>query len=330
MNTASFTAGLQYVSQSGTGNTAQLTSNIASAFTGVLAAGNNIGLQANLRHRLRRHFLRRVYADAFRRRQHHRPHQPKRNAQSRRPSAQQRHDLLDRRRRFRLGFEPHQNQLDRSVVERRVSARRHGRFQRRAEPIRQPLGDVEYLRHAGFGHRDHSTGSDYTISGSGAIGGSGGLTKTGSGKFTLSTNNTYSGGTTVNAGTLVVGHVNALGSGGLTINSTATTQLQAGLSGPVQLPSLVDRRRRHSPTATLDITDNNMIVHNGDLATLTAQAKAAAQRQWLDWTGTGITSSTARDDANFATAVGVIQNDDGGRRRRFTAPGPPGPIPAAP
>ena len=48
VNTASFTAGLQYLSQSGSGNTAQLTSNIASAFTGVLAAGNNIALQANL------------------------------------------------------------------------------------------------------------------------------------------------------------------------------------------------------------------------------------------------------------------------------------------
>ncbi len=99
------------------------------------------------------------------------------------------------------------------------------------------------------------------------------MLKTGAGTQTLSGNNTYSGGTTVSAGTLVVGHVNALGTGGLTINSTATTQLQAGLSGPVQLPSLTIAGGT-APTATLDITDNNMIVHNGNLATLTAQVKS--------------------------------------------------------
>ncbi len=66
-----------------------------------------------------------------------------------------------------------------------------------------------------------------------------------------------------------------------------------------------------SPTATLDITDNNLIVHNGNLATLTAQTAAAATVN-LDWTGAGLTSTTARDDANAITAVGIIQNDDGG------------------
>ena len=66
-----------------------------------------------------------------------------------------------------------------------------------------------------------------------------------------------------------------------------------------------------SPTATLDITDNNLIVHNGNLATLTAQTAAGATGN-LDWTGTGITSTTARDDTNAITAVGIIQNDDGG------------------
>ncbi len=136
------------------------------------------------------------------------------------------------------------------------------------------------------------------------------LIKIGAGTQALSSNNTYSGGTTVNDGTLVVGHVNALGTGGLAINSTATTQLQAGLSGPVQLPTL-SIAGGSSPTATLDITDNNMIVHNGDLSALTAQAKAGLSGGF-DWNGTGLTSTTARDDSNFATAVGVIQNDDGG------------------
>ena len=97
------------------------------------------------------------------------------------------------------------------------------------------------------------------------------MIKTGAGTQTLSGNNTYTGGTTVTTGTLIAGHVNALGTGGLTINNTATAKLQAGLSGPVQLPSLTIAGGV-SPTATLDITDNNLIVHNGNLATMTAQA----------------------------------------------------------
>ncbi len=142
--------------------------------------------------------------------------------------------------------------------------------------------------------------------GSGALS----LLKTGAGTQTLAGNNTYSGGTTVSAGTLVVGHVNALGTGDLTINNTALTQLQAGLSAPVQLPNL-SIAGGASPTATMDITDNNLIVHNGDLATLTAQAKSGLNISGTAWTGAGITSSTAAADANAVTAVGVLLNDDG-------------------
>ena len=127
--------------------------------------------------------------------------------------------------------------------------------------------------------------------------------------MTLSTNNTYSGGTTVNTGTLIAGHVNALGTGGLTINNTATAKLQAGLSGPVQLPSLTIAGGV-SPTATLDITDNNLIVHNGNLATMTAQAANGLNINGTLWTGTGITSSTAAADAEPLHAVGIILNDD--------------------
>ena len=62
--------------------------------------------------------------------------------------------------------------------------------------------------------------------------------KTTASTATISGNNTYTGGTTVSDGTLVVANVNALGTGGLTINSAAIAELQAGLAGPVQLPSL--------------------------------------------------------------------------------------------
>ncbi len=143
------------------------------------------------------------------------------------------------------------------------------------------------------------------------LGGSVGVLKTTAGTVTLSGNNTYTGGTTVDEGTLIVAHSHGLGNSELTVNNSALTQLKAGLTAPVVLDVLSINGGSSSPTATLDITDNNMIVHNGDLSALTAQAKAAITIN-LDWTGTGLTSTTARDDSNFATAVGVIQNDDGG------------------
>ena len=162
---------------------------------------------------------------------------------------------------------------------------------------------VKHLRLAHLRHFRPQLGANYTVSGSGAIGGTGGVTKNGSSQVTLSTNNTFSGGTTVNAGTLIAGHVNALGTGGLTINNTATAKLQAGLSGPVQLPSLTIAGGV-SPTATLDITDNNLIVHNGNLATMTAQAANGLNINGTLWTGAGITSSTAAADADAAARRG--------------------------
>ena len=130
------------------------------------------------------------------------------------------------------------------------------------------------------------------------------------GTVTLSGNNSYTGSTTVNAGTLIVGHYNALGgTGGLTINNAAVTQLQAGLTGPVQLASLTIAGGA-TPTATLDITDNNLIVHNGNPADISAQiASGFLTGGGGFWTGTGITSSLAEHD-DLLHAVGYMLNDD--------------------
>ncbi len=180
----------------------------------------------------------------------------------------------------------------------------------------QTIGTVHLVGGSITGSGTLTSGSNFDVqdgTASANLAGSVGLVKS-TGVFTntatLSGNNTYSGSTTVDDGTLIVAHKNGLGTGGLTINNTATTQLQAGLTGPVVLTSL-SIAGGGSPTATLDITDNNMVVHNGDISALTAQVAAAATVN-LDWTGTGITSTTARDDTNFITAVGIIQNDDGG------------------
>jgi fibronectin-binding autotransporter adhesin len=141
------------------------------------------------------------------------------------------------------------------------------------------------------------------------------LVKSGSGTLTLSGSNSYGGGTTVSGtGTLVVAHSSALGSGALAINNAATTRLQAGLSAPVQLPSLTIAGGS-SPIAKLDVTDNNMVVHNGNIATTLAQLRSGLNSSGTLWTGSGIQSSTAAADAaahsnSTVFAVGAIKNID--------------------
>jgi autotransporter-associated beta strand protein len=65
---------------------------------------------------------------------------------------------------------------------------------------------------------------------SGIIEGAGTLIKEGTGIQTLSGNNTYSGGTTINAGGIGVGHTNALGSGGISMDNNTTLQAVASVA----------------------------------------------------------------------------------------------------
>ena len=62
-------------------------------------------------------------------------------------------------------------------------------------------------------------------------------------------------------------------------------------------------------TGTLDLSGNDLIVHAGNLSTITGQIKSgfnpAAGGNWL---GTGITSSAAAGDLTHLTALGAIQN----------------------
>jgi autotransporter-associated beta strand protein len=163
-----------------------------------------------------------------------------------------------------------------------------------------------------------ATGSTNTTL-AGSISGSGGISMAGSGTLALAGNNSYTGGTTVSSGTLLVKHVNGLGSTtvgpGLAISNGATTNLQAGLNGPVQLPGLSIDGGSISPTSTLDITNNNIVVHNGDISTTVKQARSGLNSSGALWAGPGLTSSTAAADAaahgNSTTfAVGAIQNID--------------------
>jgi autotransporter-associated beta strand protein len=165
----------------------------------------------------------------------------------------------------------------------------------------------------------------------GAISGTGALVKSGSGTATVSGNNSYGGGTTVSGtGTLIVAHPNALGTASLTINTGAQAKLQAGLTAPVQLPSLTIAGGT-TPTATLDVTNNNMVVHNGNITTTIAQLKSGLNASGTLWTGTGIQSSTAATDAaansnSTVFAVGAIKNiDKNGNLIYSTWPAPPSP-----
>jgi hypothetical protein len=63
-------------------------------------------------------------------------------------------------------------------------------------------------------------------------------------------------------------------------------------------------------TGKLDLTGNSLIVHGGDLPTITNQvAQGYANGTWQG--SGGITSSTAAADSTHLTALGVIKNDNG-------------------
>jgi autotransporter-associated beta strand protein len=66
-------------------------------------------------------------------------------------------------------------------------------------------------------------------------------------------------------------------------------------------------------TGTLDIGGNDMIVHNGSLATLTTQARNGLTGGGGRWTGTGLQTSvgTAASDPHAVMAIGLLQNDNG-------------------
>ena len=63
-------------------------------------------------------------------------------------------------------------------------------------------------------------------------------------------------------------------------------------------------------TGQLDLTNNSLIVHNGDLPTLTDQVRSGFDGG--DWLGQGIASSAAATDTTNLTALGVIQNSTDG------------------
>jgi hypothetical protein len=61
----------------------------------------------------------------------------------------------------------------------------------------------------------------------------------------------------------------------------------------------------------LDLTSNDLIVHNGNLANLTSQLQSGFNHGSGYWNGQGILSSTAANDPTFLTTLGIMQAANG-------------------
>ncbi len=146
----------------------------------------------------------------------------------------------------------------------------------------------------------------------GAIGGSGALTKNGPGTVTLGVADTFGGPTTVNAGTLVADTNSSIPTNtALTIAAGAAVDLVNHASNPkilLQLASLSLSGSTNAWSGHLDLSNNDLIVHNGSLANITNQIEQGYNGG--PWTGVGgITSSVAATITN--TALGVELNSNG-------------------
>jgi hypothetical protein len=89
--------------------------------------------------------------------------------------------------------------------------------------------------------------------------------------------------------------------------SSATVSAHAGT---LQVDSLSVAGTTNAWTSKLDVTDNDLIIHNGNLANTNNQIKQGLNfTSGSPWTGSGgITSSTAAADTKHVTGVGAIQN----------------------
>ena len=116
-------------------------------------------------------------------------------------------------------------------------------------------------------------------------------------------------------GTTSTVHVNSL-----TLTNGATATVYDPNSGSIVL-DIAANVNNVSPgpgmvsvdnTSKLDLQDNDMLVHNGSLSTITAEVKSGFNAAGGGkWNGNGITSSAASADSTHLSALGVILNTNG-------------------
>jgi autotransporter-associated beta strand protein len=143
---------------------------------------------------------------------------------------------------------------------------------------------------------------------SGSLSGNGGLTKTGTGSLTLEAANSYAGTTIVNGGTLIFGASGAFPNGNtLTINAgtAKVSNLVNGNKIVMQASSLTFGGSTGAWTGQLDLTSNDMVVHNGVVANIANQLKTGFNVGSGYWNGAGgIISTTAASDSTHLTTLG--------------------------
>ncbi len=163
-------------------------------------------------------------------------------------------------------------------------------------------------------------GGGGTLTVASSLGGGNNLLISGNGTTTgtviLAAANSYSGGSTnVSSGTLVFAAAGALpldtgltiAAGAEAIAATHASGLTGAAKNSVFASALTIAGTTNAWTGTLDLTNNDLDVQNGNLSTITNQVAEGYNRG--NWNGSGgIVSSAAAADTTHLTALGVIQN----------------------
>jgi YD repeat-containing protein len=96
----------------------------------------------------------------------------------------------------------------------------------------------------------------------------------------------------------------------LTVNSSGTAKLPVSGRQILVTSALNLAGSTDNWTGSLDLGNGYLIVHGGNLPTLTNQIKSGFNNG--QWNGTGIESASAATDSTHLTAVGVLANNTGG------------------